>query len=269
MCRFRSGIILKNKCVIAQGADDSHSAMLEDLGIKDTAENAMTKFVRAELLPPDGEWWTNPDTWEVHIDQDILPEWFETDREKHIDDFQSAVKDWWETHVLVDQKIDVLSSGYYRLKRCQVKKLMNDVQVMLGSSTVQVMYNSSTVQVMYDSSTVQEMYDSSTVQRMLDSSTVQEMYNSSTVQVMYDSSTVQEMYDSSTVQRMLDSSTVQEMYGSSTVQVMYGSSTVQEMYNSSTVQRMYGSSIIARDQDKNIHTAQDGQSKIVMHNNVE
>ena len=233
MCRFRSGIILKNRCVIAQGADDSHSAMLEDLGIKDTAENAMTKFVRAELLPPDGEWWTNPDTWEAHIDQDILPEWFETDREKHIDDFQSAVKDWWETHVLVDQKIDVLSSGHYRLKRCQVKKLMNDVQVMLGSSTVQEMLDSSTVQVMYDSSTVQVMYDSSTVQRMLDSSTVQ---------VMLDSSTVQRMYDSSTVQEMLDSSTVQVMYGSS---------------------------IIARDQDKNIHTAQDGQSKIVMHNNVE
>ena len=172
MCRFRSGIILKNKCVIAQGADDSHSAMLEDLGIKDTAENAMTKFVRAELLPPDGEWWTNPDTWEAHIDQDILPEWFETDREKYIDDFQSAVKDWWETHVLVDQKIDVLSSGYYRLKRCQVRKLMNDVQVMLDSSTVQVMLDSSTVQVMLGSSTVQRMLGSSTVQRMLGSSVI-------------------------------------------------------------------------------------------------
>ena len=199
MCRFRSGIILKNRCVIAQGADDSHSAMLEVLGIKDTAENAMTKFVRAELLPPDGEWWTNPDTWEAHIDQDILPEWFETDREKYIDDFQSAVKGWWETHVLVDQKIDVLSSGYYRLKRCQVKKLMNDVQVMLDSSTVQVML---------DSSTVQRMLDSSTVQRMLGSSTVQEMLGSSTVQEMLGSSTVQRMLGSSTVQRMLDSSVI-------------------------------------------------------------
>ena len=165
MCRFKSGIILKTRCVIAQGADESHSALLEGLEIKDTAENAMTKFVRAELLPPDGEWWTNPDTWEVHIDQDILPEWFETDREKYINDFRSAVKDWWEKYVLVDKEIDVLSNGYYRLKRCQVKKLMNDVMVLLDSSTVQDMWDSSTVQMMRDSSTVQNMWDSSIIAR--------------------------------------------------------------------------------------------------------
>ena len=232
MCRFKSGIILKNRCVIAQGADDSHSTLLEGLGIKDTAENAMTKFVRAELLPPEDEWWTNPDTWEAHIDQDILPEWFDTDREKYINDFRSAVKDWWEKHVLVDKKIDVLSSGYYRLKRCQVKKLMNDVMVLLDSSTVRNMRDSSTVQYMWDSSTVQDMRDSSTVRNMRDSSTVQYMW------------------DSSTVRNMRDSSTVQDMRGSSTVQYMWDSS------------------IIARDQNNDIHTAQDSQSKIVRHNNA-
>ena len=223
MCRFKSGIILKNRCVIAQGADDSHSTLLEGLGIKDTAENAMTKFVRAELLPPEDEWWTNPDTWEAHIDQDILPEWFDTDREKYINDFRSAVKDWWEKYVLVDKEIDVLSNGYYRLKRCQVKKLMNDVMVLLDSSTVQD---------------------------------------------MRDSSTVQDMRDSSTVQSMWDSSTVQNMWGSSTVQGMRDSSTVQRMWGSSTVQSMCDSSIIARDQNNDIHTAQDSQSKIVRHNNA-
>ena len=201
MCRFKSGIILKNRCVIAQGADDRHSTLLEGLGIKDTAENAMTKFVRAELLPPEDEWWTNPDTWEAHIDQDILPEWFDTDREKYINDFRSAVKDWWEKYVLVDKEIDVLSNGYYRLKRCQVKKLMNDVMVLLDSSTVQDMRDSSTVQDMRDSSTVRNMWDSSTVQDMRDSSTVRNMWDSSTVQRMWDSSTVQRMRDSSIIAR--------------------------------------------------------------------
>lgn len=60
-----------------------------------------------------------------------------------MDEFIKAVKEWWNVHVLVDQKIDELSSGYYRLKRCEVKKLLKDVQVMLGSSTVQVMLGSS------------------------------------------------------------------------------------------------------------------------------
>lgn len=45
--------------------------------------------------------------------------------------------------MLVDQKIDELSSGYYRLKRCEVKRLLKDVQVMCDSSTVQRMYGSS------------------------------------------------------------------------------------------------------------------------------
>ncbi len=277
MCRFKSGIILKNRCAIAQGADESHSALLEALEIKDTAENAMTKFVRAELLPPDGEWWTDPDTWEVHIDQDILPGWFEADREKYINDFRAAVRDWWEKHVLADKEIDVLGSGYYRLKRCRAGKLMNDVVVLLDSSTVQDMYGSSTVQDMYGSSTVQDMYGSSTVQRMHGSSTVQDMWDGSTVQNMCDSSTVQDMWDSSTVQNMRDSSTVQNMCDSSTVQDMWDSSTVQNMRNSSTVQNMWcsstvqdmcDSSIIARDQNNDIHTAQDSQSKIVRHNNA-
>ena len=35
MCRFKSGIILKNKIVIAPEDNESHSDLLESLGIKD------------------------------------------------------------------------------------------------------------------------------------------------------------------------------------------------------------------------------------------
>ncbi len=192
MCRFKSGIILKNKCVIAQGDNDSHSALLDELGIKDDYIGMTKTFVRAELVPQNDEWWVNPaeepSKWTFIVDQDEVPEWF--DKEKYEAEFREYVCDWWKAHVLVDQKVDELSSGYYRLKRCEVKKLLNDVKVWCGSSTVQEMCGSSTVQ---------EMYGSSTVQRMCGSSTVQRMYGSSTVQKMYDSSTVQEMYDSSTV----------------------------------------------------------------------
>ena len=154
MCRFKSGIILKTRCVVAEGADDSHSNLLEKLNIVDTETNAMTKFVRVELLPPNDEWWTDPDTWEINVDQDILPDWYKEDPEKYNAEFRQAVKNWWKEHVLVDQKIDTLSSGYYRLKRCEVKKLLKDVQVMCDSATVQEMYGSATVQRMYGSATV-------------------------------------------------------------------------------------------------------------------
>ena len=179
MCRFKSGIILKNRCVVAQGSNDSHTDLLESLNIEDTRENAMRTFVRAELIPPNNEWWTDTDNWIFNVDQDITPDWFDIDKKRYEDEFRTAVKEWCKEHVLIDKKIDELSVGYYRLKRCEVKKLLKDVKVMCDSSTVQKMYDSSTVQKMYDSSTVQEMYDSSTVQEMYDSSTVQSMYNSS------------------------------------------------------------------------------------------
>ena len=143
MCQFRSGIILKNKCVVAQGVSDSHSDLLESLKIEDTYENAMRKFVRAELIPKDGEWWTEPETWIFKVDQDIVPEWFSNDRERYEAEFRADVKDWWKEHVLVDKKIDELSAGYYRLKRCEVKKLLKDVQAMLDNSTVQAMLDNS------------------------------------------------------------------------------------------------------------------------------
>lgn len=156
MCKFRSGIILKTRCVVAQGSNDSHTNLLEKLGIEDTTRNAMTKFVRAELIPPKNEWWTNPDTWNINIDQDITPDWFNEDKERYIAEFKEAVKTWWEAHVLVDKKVEELSTGYYRLKRCEVKRLLKDVQVMCDNSSVQEMHGNSSVQEMYGSSSARD-----------------------------------------------------------------------------------------------------------------
>jgi hypothetical protein len=244
MCGFKSGLILKNRCVIAEGANDSHSDLLESLGIEDNIENAMRVFVRVELLPPNEEWWTDPDTWKENVDQDILPEWFENDKDRYFDEFRKAVKDWWKEHVRIDEEIEELSSGYYRLKRCKVKNMLKDVKAMLDNSTVQNMWDNSTVQNMRDNSTVQNMRDNSTVQNMRGNSTVQNMLDNSTVQNMRDNSTVQNMWGNSTVQDMRDNSTVQNMRGNSTVQNMLDNSTVQNMRDNSTVQNMWGNSTV-------------------------
>ncbi len=164
MCRFKSGIILKSKVVVTPGENDSHSDLLESLGIKDDYFGATNVFVRAELVPTNDEWWINPaeepDKWEFVVDQGMRPEWFdETEHEKI---FREAVCGWWKEHVLVDQKLDALSSGYYRLKRCEVKNLLNDVKVLLESSQVGKMCDSSQVGEMWGSSQVGKMCDRST-----------------------------------------------------------------------------------------------------------
>ena len=244
MCGFKSGLILKNRCVIAEGANDSHSDLLESLGIEDNIENAMRVFVRVELLPPNEEWWTDPDTWKENVDQDILPEWFENDKDRYFDEFRKAVKDWWKEHVRIDEEIEELSSGYYRLKRCKVKNMLKDVKAMMDNSTVQDMWGNSTVQDMWGNSTVQDMWDNSTVQNMRDNSTVKNMMDNSTVQNMRDNSTVQDMWGNSTVQDMMGNSTVQDMRDNSTVKNMMDNSTVQNMRDNSTVQDMMGNSTV-------------------------
>ena len=216
MCRFKSGIIFKGRSVVAPGENDSHSDLLEELGVEDTQANAMTKFVRAELLPPNDEWWTDPDNWEMHVDQDIIPDWFSLDREKYEQEFREAVKAWWNKHVLVDRKIEELNSGYYRLKRCEVKRLCNDVRVLLDESQVGEMWESSQVGEMRGSSTVGEMWGSSQVGVMWGSSQVGEMRGSSQVGEMWGSSQVGVMRESSQVGVMRESSQVGEMRGSST-----------------------------------------------------
>lgn len=270
MCKFKSGLIMKTRCVIAPGENNSHSALLEELNIVDNGWNAMNVFVRAELLPPNNEWWTDPDTWTANIDQDYVPEWFETDKERYIAEFRAAVKEWWKQHVFVGQEIEGLSNGYFLLRDCHVSfldkgacvVLMNSrVNNMLDNSLVRGMRNS-TIENMFDKSVVQEMCDNSTVKmmyhfsqilEMCGSSKVQEMRNNSAVLSMFEYSTIQRMYQNSSVKIMFNASVVEEMHDCamikdisdrSTIREMYDCSVVLNMSGDSTVQKMYGSSVI-------------------------
>ena len=272
MCRFKSGIILKNKVVVAPGENDSHSDLLESLGINDDYFGATNVFVRAELVPVNNEWWIDPaeepDKWRFVVDQDMRPEWF--DESEHEKIFREAVCGWWKEHVLVDQKLEKLSSGYYRLKRCEVKKLLNDVKVLLDSSRVGEMRGISRVGEMRGISRVGEMRGSSQVGEMLDSSQVVKMLDSSQVGEMWDSSQVVKMLDSSRVGEMRGISQVVKMLDSSRVGEMWDSSQVGEMLDSSQVVKMLGRST-ARDfknwLNVKIWVSPEGTFEMVAHQN--
>jgi len=166
MGRFRSGIILETRCVIAQGEDDSYRKLLKELDIRDSVKNARTKFVQAELVPPNNEWWTDPENWTFNVVQGTIPEWFEKDRARYIGEFQAEVKKWWSTHCLANQGIDVLCTGYYRLINCAVGRLSGNVLVHLDNSEVLRMTGDSKVVDMMGNSKVQWMEARSTVLKM-------------------------------------------------------------------------------------------------------
>ena len=116
VCRIKSAIILKDRIFIPDY--DSHTEMLEELGIEDSRANAERLFVRAELIPPNNDVFRPIDTWNFNVDQDILPDWFveEVDKERMV----KAVSDWAKDriHIGVDGlKIDIGRNHY--IKDCK------------------------------------------------------------------------------------------------------------------------------------------------------
>ena len=102
MCRFKSGIQFKNRNVLTTIYNDSHSDLLEGLGIKDSRYNAKTKFVRAELIPPNENIAADISEWKYNVDQDIVPDWFDLDREKYEQSFREDVKDWLKKNLNIE-----------------------------------------------------------------------------------------------------------------------------------------------------------------------
>ena len=94
MCRFKSGIIFKTRIVLAPEGNESHSDLLERLGIEDTNENAMRKFVRAELIPFENNKASDISKWRFNVDQDITPDWFTEDPGRYEENFREKVADY-------------------------------------------------------------------------------------------------------------------------------------------------------------------------------
>ncbi len=96
MCQFKSGIILKSRVVLAPEGNESHSDLLESLGIKDNHMNAAKTFVRAELIPKDDNKMSDVKGWRYKVDQDIVPDWYEKDPDRYEQEFRDAVDKYME-----------------------------------------------------------------------------------------------------------------------------------------------------------------------------
>lgn len=94
MCNFKSGVILKNKVILTPEGNESHSDLLESLGIADTHMNASKTFVRAELLPKNDDKMADVKDWRYKVDQDIVPDWYEKDPGRYEQDFRNTVEEY-------------------------------------------------------------------------------------------------------------------------------------------------------------------------------
>lgn len=136
MCKLKSGIILKNRVFVPEY--DSHTKMLEELGIKDDYLNASKTFVRVELSPADDDAFSDIDTWVFEVDQDIVPDWYS--EEDYKPQVIEAVKEWAKTHIhtgVDGLKIETGQNHY--IKDCKNVDIGDNATVenICGNATVE------------------------------------------------------------------------------------------------------------------------------------
>lgn len=90
-CDFKTGIVLRNKIILSPCYNPAHISLLESLNIEDTQTNAMRVFVKAMLIPPKGDISAPIEQWKFEVDQDILPEWFEKDKQRYENEMRQEV----------------------------------------------------------------------------------------------------------------------------------------------------------------------------------
>ena len=101
MCRFKSALIFKNKVTLTPIYNESHSTMLNKLGIDDTDFNARKVFVRAELIPYEDDFMSDISKWKYIVDQDVTPDWYEGDPKKYEEMFREEVKVWRDKNIIM------------------------------------------------------------------------------------------------------------------------------------------------------------------------
>ena len=117
MCKFKSGIILKNKVVLTPDGNESHSDLLESLGIEDTRQNAMRVFVRAELIPKDGNKELPINEWTFRVDQDITPDWYDEDPKRYETEFRDAVREYMKDYMESYNVVEIAGRFWIPIKR--------------------------------------------------------------------------------------------------------------------------------------------------------
>lgn len=134
MCKLKSAIILKDRIFMPDY--DSHSRMLEKLGIADDYLGASKKFVRAELSPKDDDVFSDIDTWILNVDQDITPDWF--DAEEYKPKMIDAVKVWAKDHIHIGvDGLKIRIGENHHIKDCQGVIVEDSATVTAyGSATV-------------------------------------------------------------------------------------------------------------------------------------
>ena len=203
MCQMKSGIILKDRVFIPDY--DSHTNMLNELGIEDNRKNAESLFVRAELLPPRGDVFAPVESWAFNVDQDILPDWFVESYEK--ERMIAAVKEWAKDriHIGVDG-LKISEGANHYIKDCK------NVEVY-GSASISEVCGSASINYVCDSASISEVCGSASISKVCDSASINYVCGSASISEVCGSASINYVCGSASINYVCDSASISEVKG--------------------------------------------------------
>ena len=234
MCRFKSGIILKDRVFIPEY--DSHTEMLEELKIADTKDNAKRLFVRAELVPPNDDVFAPVSEWEYHVDQDILPDWYvaEVDEKR----MRNAVTEWAKGHIHIGEEIETIDSGTHWIKDCKIGIICGSAKIgiICGYAKIATICGYAKVKTICGSAKIGTICGYAKIATICDSANVDNICGSAKATYIFDSANVKYICDSAEVVTIYGFSEVGTIYGSAEVGGICGSAEVGTICEFATVE---------------------------------
>jgi len=235
MCKLKSAIILKDSIFIPDY--DSHTQMLEELGIKDTKANAEKLFIRAELYPANGDVFSPIENWVFKVDQDITPEWYVENYDK--ERMYNAVKKWAKDriHIGVDG-LKINAGANHFIKDCK------NVEVC-GSASIKYVCDSASINKVCGSASINCVYGSASINKVFDSASINEVFDSASINKVYGSASINCVYGLASINKVFDSASINKVYGSASINCVYGSASINKVFGSASIKYVCDSAIIA------------------------
>ena len=243
MCRLKSGIILKDRIFIPEY--DSHTKMLEELGIEDNYFTASKTFVRFELLPKDNDVFTNIDDWRLNIDQDIVPDWY--NEEIYKPRVIERVKDWAKKHIHIGiDNLNINSGDNHYIKDCKNVHIYGNATVdyICGSTLVSCISESVVVNEISDNSAVDCVCGRAVVKFIGKNTTIRNIYTDASVWNIFDNATIENIFDNTTIRNICNDAFVKNICGDAFVENIHGNAIIENIHGRAIVKNVYDNVII-------------------------
>lgn len=234
MCRLKSGIILKDRIFVPEY--DSHTEMLEELGIEDNYLTASKTFVRFELLPKDNNIFSNIDNWELNIDQDIVPDWY--DEKIYKSRVIEQVKDWAKEYIHIGiDNLDINSGEKHYIKDCK------NVGIG-GNATVNYIGGSTTVAYIGDTAIIANIGDSVIINRIFDRAMIGIVGDNTMIETISGNAIVWEIHNNAIVKCIGSNAIVKNVHGSATIEYIGGGAIIEHIWGDVIVKKICNGAIV-------------------------